>query len=241
MIYTYNSRVRYSEIDENARMTLFSLVNNLQDCCTFHGEEVGVGLAWNMERGQAWVVADLQMHVRQYPRFGDRIRVMTWAVGFRGMVAQRDFRVELEDGTFLAEAATDWVFMDMIHRKPIRIPEEQGAYGVHPEKTLTQDLGKRKVRPPQEMEEKEHFQIQEYHLDTNRHVNNAQYVRMAMRHLPPGFEARHIRVEFKKQALLGDEIVPYVYVSETGDAVYVKLADPAGDTYFIGEFTEPSC
>ena len=236
MIYAYDSRVRYSEIDENAQMTLFSLVNNLQDCCTFHGEEVGVGLRWNMERGHAWIVANLQMYVRQYPQFGDRIRVSTWAVGLRGMIAQRNFRVELTDGTLLAEAATEWVFMDMVNKRPIRIPEEQGVYGLHPEETLSQNLGKRKIRLPEAMEENKPYQIHEYHLDTNRHVNNAQYVRMALRYLPQDFEVHHMRVEFKKQALLGDDVVPLVSSLQENGAIYVKLADKAGDSFFLGEF-----
>ena len=241
MIYTYTSRVRYSEIDENARMTLFSLINNLQDCCTFHGEEVGVGLEYNMARGQAWIVADLQMRIWRYPRFGERIRVTTWASGFRGMIARRNFRVETEDRELLAEAATEWVFMDLTTRKPIRIPAEQEVYGLHPEETLREDMGGRKIRLPEEMPEQTPFVIQEHHLDTNRHVNNAQYVRMAMRYLPAGFETRRLRVEFKKQALLGDTIVPRAAKAaapEEAESVwYAALTDEAGEPYFTAEFT----
>ena len=34
-MYDYKSRVRYSECDAKAEITLPALVNYLQDCCTF--------------------------------------------------------------------------------------------------------------------------------------------------------------------------------------------------------------
>ena len=236
MIYTFESRVRYSEIDEHAQMTVVSLVKYLQDCCIFHGEDVGVGVQYNMERGNAWIVADLQMQIYEYPKFGDRIRVRTWAPGFRGMIGQRDFRVEREDGTMLAEAASEWVFWDFNKTRPVRIPDDQYAYGIEPDEKPTRDLGHRKIRTKAEMREEESFRIQEYHLDTNKHVNNAEYLRLAARYLPADFEIHHLRLEFKKQAVLGDVIVPTVSDLQEGNAYYVKLTDPDGDSYFTAEF-----
>ena len=238
MIYTYESRVRYSEIGEDANMTLFSLFNNFQDCCTFHGEEVGVGLQHNLERGHGWIIANVQCRISRMPRFGERLRIMTWAEGFRGMIAHRNFSMENESGELLAEAATDWIFMDLISRKPIRIPEEQvEAYQLHADKKLTCDPGKRKVRMPEGGTVEKPFLIQEHHLDTNGHVNNAQYIRMTTPYLPAGFAIHGLRVEYRKQAMLGDTIVPRHVETADGAACYVELADPDGEVYFVGEYT----
>ena len=237
MIYTYESRVRYSEIGEDANMTLFSLFNNFQDCCTFHGEEVGVGLQHNLERGHGWIIANVQSRISRMPRFGERLRISTWAEGFRGMIAHRNFSMENTDGELLAEAATDWIFMDLVSRKPIRIPEEQGAYGLHPEKKLHAEMGSRKVRIPEAGKQEKAFIIQEHHLDTNGHVNNAQYIRMAMPYLPAGMEVHGLRVEYKKQAMLGDMVVPRHVETEDQQCCYVELAGEDGEAFFAGEFT----
>lgn len=37
----------------------------------------------------------------------------------------------------------------------------------------------------------------ENYLDTNRHVNNGQYVRMAVNVLPVGYEVSELRAEFR--------------------------------------------
>ena len=237
MIYTYESRVRYSEIGEDANMTLFSLFNNFQDCCTFHGEEVGVGLRHNTERGHGWIIANVQTVISRMPRFGERLLVTTWAENFRGMIAHRNFSMENTEGELLAEAATDWIFMDLVTRKPIRIPEEQGVYGLHPEKKLHAELGSRKVRVPKGGTQEKTFTIQEHHLDTNGHVNNAQYIRMAMPYLPAGFEVHGLRVEYKKQAMLGETVVPRHVEMDNGKCCYVELAGEDGEAFFVGEYT----
>lgn len=239
MIYTYESRVRYSEIGEDANMTLFSLFNNFQDCCTFHGEEAGVGLKHNLERGHGWIIANVQSVINRMPRFGERLRITTWAEGFRGMIAHRDFSMESADGELLAEAATDWIFMDLVSRKPLRIPEEQiEAYKIYPDRKLHMSPGGRKVRMPEGGKAENTFRIQEHHLDTNGHVNNAQYIRMAMPYLPADLTVHRLRVEYKKQAMLGDTIIPRHAETEDGRTCYVELAAPDGDVFFVGEYAE---
>mgnify|MGYP002520342489 CR=1 FL=1 len=80
------------------------------------------------------------------------------------------------------------------------------------------------------------FPVEVYHLDTNHHVNNGQYVKMAGAYLPHGFEIAQMRAEYKKSALLGDMIYPKVAV-ET-DKVVVSLDDEAGNAFTVVEFTK---
>jgi len=237
MIYTLPSRVRFSEIDEHKNMTLYALINYLQDCATFHGEAAGVGIDHNLAENHAWMIADLQLSVHRYPKFGEEILVSTWSHGFRGMIGYRDFSIETPNGELLAAAASNWVFMDIEKQIPVRVPMDQiEAYGVHQEKKIEEDLGKRKVRIPEEGTDHTTFTIQEYHLDTNRHMNNGQYVRIARKYLPVGMEVHHMRLEFKKQAFLGDAITPRV--AEADGKYIITLNDRNGDACFAGEFAQ---
>ena len=49
-MYTFNSRVRYSEVDSDARLTLDGIINYMQDCTNFQSEDLGVGLDFHKER-----------------------------------------------------------------------------------------------------------------------------------------------------------------------------------------------
>ena len=50
--------------------------------------------------------------------------------------------------------------------------------------------------------------MQKHHLDTNHHVNNCQYVQMALEVLPRDILVSQVRVDYKKSAVLGDKIFP---------------------------------
>ena len=44
MSYSFESRVRFSEIGEDGCLTLPGVLDYFQDCCTFESEQTGVGM-----------------------------------------------------------------------------------------------------------------------------------------------------------------------------------------------------
>lgn len=236
MKYSFESRVRFSEVDENAYLSLPAMINYLQDCATFHGEEGKIGIYWIDAHKKMWVLASLRLHIIEYPKFAETIITSTWASGFRNFIGYRDFTIERPDGTRLVEGKSEWVFMDQQTGMPCGITQDQiDGYGVHPEMALPERYGKRKIRVPKECREGEPFTILESHLDTNHHVNNAQYMIMSQNCLPRGFEVHHLRTEYIKQAFLGDEILPCIAEKDGIYTVVLKNRN-SGDIYFIGEF-----
>ena len=53
-MYTFESRVRFSEADHTELLTLPGLVNYFQDCSTFQSEDIGYGVESLKKSGQAW-------------------------------------------------------------------------------------------------------------------------------------------------------------------------------------------
>ena len=71
--------------------------------------------------------------------------------------------------------------------------------------------------------------MSEQHLDTNRHVNNAQYVLMALQALEQDFVPHRICVQYQQQARLGDTVFPRIY--QDGASWAVALCDEQGEPY----------
>ena len=42
-MYTFDSRIRYSETDSEGKLTMASIINYFQDCSTFQSEDLGLG------------------------------------------------------------------------------------------------------------------------------------------------------------------------------------------------------
>ena len=91
-----------------------------------------------------------------------------------------------------------------------------------------------KIVLPEDYEQQDSFAVQKHHLDTNHHVNNCQYVQMAMDYLPENFKIHQMRAEYKQQARLNDVICPARAVDE--NKTTVLLNDQKGEPYAVVEF-----
>lgn len=233
-MYTFDSRVRYSEVAEDGRISVNALIDYMQDCTNFQSEDLGIGLAWHKENNLMWVLNSWQIVIESYPKMGDWITVGTQSYGYEKMFGYRNFLITDASGACVVKANSLWVLMDLKKNRPMIVTPEIGdAYGKA--EPLEMEYAPRKIKLPQDGLGKERFVVREYHLDTNHHVNNRQYVQMAMEFLGREAKVRELRAEYKKQAVLGDAIIPVVY--RTGDKeVIVSLNDEDGKSFAIVQF-----
>ena len=130
-MYTFDSRVRYSEITENGRISVNAIIDYMQDCTNFHSEDIGMGIEYHKERQLMWVLNSWQIVIEQYPKMGDKITVGTQAYGFEKMFGYRNFLITDEAGACVAKANSISVLMDLKRGRPTLIDPDMGnAYGV---------------------------------------------------------------------------------------------------------------
>ena len=208
-MYTFESRVRYSELDENGRLSLEGIMNYFQDCSTFQSEELGLGISHLAGRKRAWWLSAWLICLKRQPRLGERIRISTWPHGFKGIYGYRNFQIADGEGRPLIQADSTWFFYDLENGRPARVSEEERTgYGEEPALSLPALQGK--IRIPQERIRREAVTVARHHLDSNHHVNNAQYAAIARELLPEGFAVGTLRVEYRRAAVLGDVMIPEV-------------------------------
>lgn len=231
-IYEFSGRVRYSEIDHRGTMTLPALINYFQDCSTFHSESIGLGMERLKQEKKAWVLSYWQIIVDRYPKLYEKITTGTFATEFKGLFGNRNFYMKDGEGRRIACANSIWVFMDLEKGRPCRPAEEDIApYGVN--EPLDMPYEDRKISVPEVFEDREPFPVRKYHIDTNEHVNNCQYVQMALEMLPGDINVRQVRVDYKKSAVLGDTIYPGV--ARDQDRIVTELRDENKRPYAVIE------
>ncbi len=234
-MYFFDSRVRYSEADEQGRLTLAGMVDYFQDTSTFQAEDLGIGVEYLKSMGAAWVLNAWQIMIHSRPVLGERIRTGTAPYSFKGYIGLRNFVMEDADGNRLAEANSIWTLLHLEKGIPVRATQEMlERYRLEPK--LEMDYAPRKIALPGEGVPREAFSVERHHLDGNHHVNNGQYVHMAMEYLPPDFTVGQMRAEYKKQARLKDRIVPVVREGE--GLVTVALCGADGQPYAVVEFSK---
>lgn len=222
--YEYHSRVRYSECGEDCRLHLAGAVNYFQDAATFQGEDLGIGVSWMKAHGLAWILVFWQIITDHMPCLAEQITVRTWPYEFNRFYGLRNLVLEDEHGNPAVRANSVWVLMDTKNHRPVKVTDEMIAlYGQ--EEKLDMDYAPRRILCPAGGREMDAFTIHRGHLDSNHHVNNGQYIQMAMDYLPAGFKLRETRVEYKEQSFLGDVIRPLVVKTQDGITVSLRKED----------------
>ncbi len=234
-MYSFKSRVRYSEVDKEKKMDMYSIINYFQDCSTFQSEDIGMGLTYLEKNKRVWLMNAWQIIVNRFPALGEEITISTWAYDFNSMYGYRNFMINDSHGELAAAANSIWVYMDTESYHPIKVTEED-IRGYNPEEKLDMDYAPRKIIIPKKMDALAEFPVVRSNIDTNNHVNNGQYIKMAEEFLPSGYRIKQMRAEYRMSAVLGDRIVPMV--CKENNTYTVVLASTDGKPFTIIEFKQ---
>lgn len=232
-MYTFDGRIRYSETDSEGRLTIMALLNYFQDCSTFQSEDAGVGIRYCLDRNLVWVLNSWQIVPIRLPMMGEKVTVGTAPYEFQKFMGHRNFMMFDREGNYLAKANSTWSLINVETEKFV-IPDEAMLKGYPIEERIPMEYAGRKIAVPAGGQVMEAIPVVAHHLDANHHVNNGQYVAMALQFLPEATEIRQLRAEYKKQAFLGDVLYPYVVREDL--RTIVSLQDQEGKAYATVEF-----
>ena len=126
-MYSFQSRVRYSELDSEGKLSIKSMMDYLQDCSTFQSENLGLGIEYLKANNRAWWLSSWNIDILSLPRLGDEIIISTNAYGFKGIYGYRNFSIKDRGGNYLIKADSTWFFFDTKNMIPARPKDEEVA------------------------------------------------------------------------------------------------------------------
>ena len=234
-VFEYSDTVRYSKVDGELKLSIPAIIDYFQDAAIEQSEVLGVGTKVLNARSLAWFLISWDVKIRRRPELGERIVVGTYPYRFRGMLGNRAVYMKTPEGEVLAEADALWTLMDTEHMCMTKIPEDILSRYELGDGPLFEGKG-RKIEPFGEGAETvscDPVPVQEYMLDNNGHVNNGQFVHLAMSYAPKGLEWRELRVIYRKQARPGDRITPVVSRDEKRVKISLDTDEPACEAELI--------
>jgi acyl-CoA thioester hydrolase len=123
-IYRYDFIVTDDVIDENGHVNNIEYLRWMQEAAMRHADSQGCTLATKAV-GATWVVRSHRIEYLKPAFSGEHISVLTWVSNVRRVQSLRKYRmVRLEDHAVLAEAETDWIFVDAKSGRLRSIPKE---------------------------------------------------------------------------------------------------------------------
>lgn len=181
--YEERFTIRTNEIDNRKVMTIPALMNLLHDTAMQNVIRLKVSV-WDLESHYiSWVLMRMHIHIKEMPRLGDQIRIVTYPAGFEKFFTYRDYRIYNSEGIEIAQVASTWLLMDTNTRKMRRIPKFIVDYPM-PELEDCLPRIRHKLPPYGETRLQKDFCVGWYDLDFNKHLNNVLYFKWMLEATP---------------------------------------------------------
>ena len=123
MMYSFQNKVRYSEVNKELRLNIPSIVNYMQDCSFFQSESLGVGVDFLNEIHRAWVLNSWQIDILRDILVCQDIKIGTWAYDAKGVYGYRNFVIRTMEDKPLVNANSLWVLLNTETGRPDKVTE----------------------------------------------------------------------------------------------------------------------
>ena len=232
-MYSLNYKVTTSTCDSDGKLKLYSALQMMQDCSEMWiDSEQGVKDYFEKEN-MAQLLASRQVEVIRRPSFKEELTVTTSVYGMKSMFGFRNTFIYDAEGLPCYRTWSMGAFVDKGTGKLKKV-DDQTISTMLLEPKLDMNYKDRRIILPKEGDTVlAPVAVQRADIDYNKHVNNANYIRMAMELLPEGFEVKGLRVEYRVPAKLNDQLVPTVYQR---DELFIVALNIGNDVSTIIEF-----
>ena len=233
-MYSLKYKVTTSTCDSEGRLKLYSALQMMQDCSEMWiDSEPGVKQYFT-EQNMAQLLASRQMEVIRVPEYKEELMVTTSVYGMKPMFGFRNTFIYDAEGKPCYRTWSMGAFVDKSNGKLKRVDDATIA-SMTLEPQLEMNYKDRRIILPKEGGETlDRIRVLRADIDYNKHLNNANYIRMAMELLPEDFKVKGLRVEYRVAAKLGDLLIPTIYQINGGLIVSLSIGS---EVSAIIEFT----
>ena len=210
-MYSLKYKVTTSTCDSEGRLKLFSALQMMQDCSEMWiDSEPGVKQYFT-EQNMAQLLATRQVEIVRVPEYKEELTVTTSVYGMKPMFGFRNTFIYDSQGMPCYKTWSMGAFVDKAAGKLKRV-DDATIQSMTLDPKLDMDYKDRRIILPKDGGEVlEPIKVLRADIDYNKHMNNANYVRMAMELLPEDLVVTGLRVEYRVAAKLGDMLVPTIY------------------------------
>ena len=222
-MYTLNYKVTTSTCDSEGRLKLYSALQMMQDCSEMWIDSEPEVKAYFARENMAQLLASRQVEVLRVPSFKEELRVTTSVYEMKPMFGFRNTFIYDADGRPCYRTWSMGAFVNKATGKLKRV-DDAVANTLLIEPQLEMNYRDRRIILPKGGGEAfAVIKVMRADIDYNRHVNNANYIRMAMELLPEDFETKELRMEYRVAAKLGDTLTPTMYHIDDGFIIALSI------------------
>lgn len=210
MVTKYVEKIKIFNHYTNYKGRLFAktLCDLFNDVAEVQTEIYGVDVATLNARGMTWMLHRLHIQLTKMPLQNEEVYIETWPSGVDRLFALRDYRMIRENGEELVRATSEWMYIDLNRRRPMRLTEEivrmSTEHGI-PRLEIAPLFNEKEFQTGH-IREGRRFSATFDNIDFNGHVTQASYMRWITNALPFEFLKEHILIDV--EVIYAHEIMP---------------------------------
>lgn len=219
--------IGYKGIKPDLKTNFTAFMECLQEAGSRHTESTPNPMKWYMDNACGFLITNMHVKIHKYPSINDEIEIMTAPLMFKGVFAERIYRVTSQSGEELAVAFSSWIFVDLEKRRPVRIPDFIAAeYGKFAECPPEKDFTVPDTAAMEKINE-DRFRVSRRDTDSYGHVNNIVYLEWAQNYIPDDIYRRasvaKMKAHYKKECMEGDEILAETFAAAGDGSRFVTV------------------
>lgn len=222
-MYSLQCKVTTSTCDSEGKLKLYSALQMMQDCSEMWIDSEPEIKRYFAEQNMAQLLATRQVEIIRVPEYKEELTVTSTVYGMKPMFGFRNTFIYDAQGNPCYKTWSMGAFVDRAAGKLKRVDDATIATMKLEPKLEMNYKDRRIILPKTEGDVQEPIKVLRADIDYNRHLNNANYIRMAMELLPETFAIRGLRVEYRVAAKLGDILTPTIYKTEAGIVVVLSV------------------
>ncbi len=221
-MYSLKYKVTTSTCDSEGQLKLYSALQMMQDCSEMWIDTEPTVKHYFAMQNMTQLLATRQVEIVRVPRYKEELTVTTTVYEVKPMFGFRNTFIYDAQGKPCYKTWSMGAFVDRTTGKLKRI-DEATIDSMAMETQLEMNYRDRRITLPKEGGQAcAPIAVMRADIDYNKHMNNANYTRMAMELLPDDFNIRSLRMEYRVPAKLGDMLTPTIYRSD--DSIIVSLS-----------------
>ncbi len=229
------TRIKFSDKNFKSELKFGSMIDMIQDCMNHQSESLGLGVRHQISTKKAWILSSWYIEIEGQFEYDEEVIVSTWPYEFKGVCGRRNATIARagEENNYIIKVDSLWAVVDTEKGKLVRVPDEDIRLYTCDE-PLAMDYKKKKILKGSHYEKKNPFTVRKYQMDFNNHMNNGWYIKLAEEFIENNTSVKTIRAEYKKAALYGQKVIPYVSYEE--DRTVVELRSEDEELFAVIEF-----
>jgi medium-chain acyl-[acyl-carrier-protein] hydrolase len=167
--------VTSSDTDFSKRLSVSALTNMFIQVAWHHAEELGFGVNYLNQKGQAWVLSRLHFKIESFPAWNETLKLVTWPKGIRRLFYLRDLEVYDSKNHKIAVATSEWLLIDIKSKRPKLEGPDEAIFSKNLDKhAIEKEI--EKIKFPDGSNIKFSNKALYSDIDLNQHLTTTRYI-----------------------------------------------------------------